>query len=266
MTKIESFIFHIEWRNVLRGLPDKVRLEVYDAIIDYGLSGTLPQLKSTAMLAFNIMKVTIDNDNRKYLSICERNRKNGLKGGRPKNPNKPKKPSGLSGLSDSIEKHHETSADKGVPQEKPNGFLGFRTPTATIEKEAPLFPPDEENAPITPKEVNPLIPPKKKVRVIPTLDEVKEYITEKGYPIDAEHFWNFYEANGWVQGRGKPIKKWKSCLTTWLKRRNDYGTTCTSQRGNEDHPSNEQVISDMLDNIAQLQQQECDGNYGEVRI
>lgn len=26
-----------------------------------------------------------------------------------------------------------------------------------------------------------------------------------------------YEANGWVQGRGKPIKDWKAAVRTWEK-------------------------------------------------
>ena len=54
---------------------------------------------------------------------------------------------------------------------------------------------------------------------IPTIEEVKEYFKEKRTWIDAEGFWNFYEANGWVQGNSKkPIKNWKSCLVTWEKR------------------------------------------------
>jgi hypothetical protein len=58
-----SFIFREDWRNAISGLPDKVKLEVYEAIIEYGLYGTLPRLKSTAMLAFNFIKNDIDQDN-----------------------------------------------------------------------------------------------------------------------------------------------------------------------------------------------------------
>src|SRR5690606_21401729 len=50
----------------------------------------------------------------------------------------------------------------------------------------------------------------------PTLEEVKEYVAEKGYDFDAEAFFHFYESNGWVQGRdGKPIKRWQSAVETW---------------------------------------------------
>ncbi len=55
--------------------------------------------------------------------------------------------------------------------------------------------------------------------VPPTVDEVAEYCKERGNNIDAESFVAFYEANGWVQGRGqKPIKNWKACVQTWERR------------------------------------------------
>ena len=61
------------------------------------------------------------------------------------------------------------------------------------------------------------IPPKTKKSPYPTLDEVKEYFAEKNTWIDPERFFAHYEANGWVQGKGKPIKNWKACLTIWEK-------------------------------------------------
>lgn len=65
----------------------------------------------------------------------------------------------------------------------------------------------------------------------PTLEEVKEYIAsekvqekmqESGVHIDPEAFWNYYETNAWVQSRGKPIKNWRACVTTWILREKDY--------------------------------------------
>ena len=57
----------------------------------------------------------------------------------------------------------------------------------------------------------------------PTLDEVRAYFAERGTSINPEAFWAHYEANGWVQSRGKPIKNWKACLTTWEHRRGEFG-------------------------------------------
>ena len=49
----------------------------------------------------------------------------------------------------------------------------------------------------------------------PTLDEVKAYCLERNNTVDAEKFFDYYETNGWVQGKGKPVKDWKACVRTW---------------------------------------------------
>ena len=50
----------------------------------------------------------------------------------------------------------------------------------------------------------------------PTIEELDEYIAEKGYAIDAEYFWHYYEARGWKLKNG-PMKSWKSALVTFEK-------------------------------------------------
>lgn len=49
----------------------------------------------------------------------------------------------------------------------------------------------------------------------PTLEEVKAYCEERNNGIDPQRFIDYYSANGWVQGKGKPIKDWKACIRTW---------------------------------------------------
>jgi len=55
----------------------------------------------------------------------------------------------------------------------------------------------------------------------PTIDEVKNYITEKGYSIDAEHFVAYYESNGWKVGKNK-MKNWRFAVVTWAKNEKQY--------------------------------------------
>jgi hypothetical protein len=55
----------------------------------------------------------------------------------------------------------------------------------------------------------------------PTLEEVKAYCLERNNNVDAEKFVDYYTANGWVQGKGKPVKDWKACIRTWEK--NSFG-------------------------------------------
>lgn len=50
----------------------------------------------------------------------------------------------------------------------------------------------------------------------PTLEQIKEYCLERNNNVDSERFFDYYEANGWVQGKSrKPIKDWKACVRTW---------------------------------------------------
>ena len=59
------------------------------------------------------------------------------------------------------------------------------------------------------------MPPRRTRFTPPTVEEVKAYCAERGNHVDADRFVDFYTANGWTQGRGKPIKDWKACVRTW---------------------------------------------------
>ena len=51
----------------------------------------------------------------------------------------------------------------------------------------------------------------------PTVEEVQNYIYEKGYHVDAESFVNFYASKGWMVGKTKMVS-WKSSVATWEQR------------------------------------------------
>ena len=51
----------------------------------------------------------------------------------------------------------------------------------------------------------------------PTIEEIRQYCLEKGYNVDAEQFFNFYESKGWVVGKS-PMKNWRAAVSTWSKR------------------------------------------------
>lgn len=54
----------------------------------------------------------------------------------------------------------------------------------------------------------------------PTVEEVRAYIAEKGYKIDAEKWWNYYDSKNWMIGKNKMVK-WKSAVATWNTRNYD---------------------------------------------
>ena len=48
----------------------------------------------------------------------------------------------------------------------------------------------------------------------PTVEEVSNYIKEKGYQIDPQYFCDYYESNGWMVGKNKMVS-WKATVNRW---------------------------------------------------
>lgn len=57
----------------------------------------------------------------------------------------------------------------------------------------------------------------------PSIEDVRSYCIERKSGVDPQVFWDFYTANGWKQGRGKPIVDWKAAVRTWERRDGQKG-------------------------------------------
>lgn len=52
--------------------------------------------------------------------------------------------------------------------------------------------------------------------VPPTLDEISSYIAEKGYKVNAQRFYDYYESGNWKTKAGKTMSaNWKQYVVTW---------------------------------------------------
>lgn len=70
----------------------------------------------------------------------------------------------------------------------------------------------------------------KRYRFIPpTVEEVEDYINEKGYRINAHKFVDYYTANGWRVGKS-PMKDWRAAVRNWS--RNNYQSDKKQGSGN----------------------------------
>ncbi len=49
----------------------------------------------------------------------------------------------------------------------------------------------------------------------PTLEEIKEYCQKRNNGVDAKKFYDYYEANDWIDQTGKKVKSWKQKIITW---------------------------------------------------
>ena len=96
-------------------------------------------------------------------------------------------------------------------------------------------------------EQRPAPAPAKKRFEPPSVEEVAEYCKERQNRINPQHFVDFYTANGWVQGKGKPIKDWRAAVRNWEQR--DQSSGPVRSRGTPEQPHSSSI--DMAD-VAKL--------------
>lgn len=72
-------------------------------------------------------------------------------------------------------------------------------------------------------------PTKAKRFVKPTLSEIKQYCIERGNKVDAQHFFDHYESNGWKVGKNS-MKNWQAAVRTWERNGYDKPTAKSSKQ------------------------------------
>ena len=77
----KSFLFNIEWVEVLDGYPTEVRHEVLDGVLEYVRSGKIINMKPLAKMAFSFIKRELDYNNERYESMVSKRSEAGRKGG-----------------------------------------------------------------------------------------------------------------------------------------------------------------------------------------
>ena len=65
----------------------------------------------------------------------------------------------------------------------------------------------------------------------PTLSEIKEYCIERNNNVDAQHFYDYYESNGWKVGKNS-MKNWQAAVRTW--ERSEYRKPNSKKNSKED--------------------------------
>ena len=176
------FKMFLRHKALFEALSDEDAGVAIKAVMDYFESG---QIERDVPPAVNVLVCAIKPDIDECADIYATRCENGKLGGRPK---------------------------RSVGnREEPYGFLrNHNEPCRTEERREKKE--ERSNKAATPPRArfNP-----------PTLEEVQAYCIERENSVDAAHFLDYYAANGWVQGKGKPIKDWKACVRTW--ERQSYG-------------------------------------------
>lgn len=183
---MEYFCAYHSYREWMTMLSDAERGRLFSALLAYSSGEAAPELSGREAVIFPAMRWNIDRDRQAYADKCERNRRNGAKGGeRP--PDAPQgkgegkgKREGKAPLTEGGTRAEGTGMEgtgmEGTGTEG-TGIEGTRTGSTRF--------------------------------VPPTLDEVRSYVAERKSPVDAQEFLDFYAAKGWMVGK-TPMKDWKA--------------------------------------------------------
>lgn len=81
------------------------------------------------------------------------------------------------------------------------------------------------------------------------LEEVLESFKEVGAEeSEALAFFDYYEANGWTQGRNKPIKDWKAAARGWIRRSHQFKKN--ERKNQRSGPADGSLIAEHLRRLA----------------
>ena len=87
-----SFILYTNYYDILKDLNDTDAGLLFKAILAYQATGEILKLPNNLDLAFRFIKNQLDIDSEKYKKFSEKQKANGLRGGRPKKEENPKNP------------------------------------------------------------------------------------------------------------------------------------------------------------------------------
>ena len=222
----DTMVYYRSFRESLRELPPDLYKVVSETIFDYAFEGIAPGPDSNAVAKalFIAIKPVIDNAHNRYDACVE----NGRKGGAPKGSRN--NPSGKAIQPNQRPNQYPNQEPNQYPNQEPNQYPNQEPnlykdkdvdKDKDIESKGGAGGSGKSNVGNTPKGTSADKPRKVAAKraafVAPSLQEVKNYISEKGYTVDAQRFIDFYEAKGWMIGKNK-MKDWRAAVRTWMRR------------------------------------------------
>lgn len=200
----DSFIFYRSFQDAIDACSQEDQLTIYKAIANYALDRKEPELSGVAKVCWVLIKPQLDANWKRY--------DNGCKGG-------------------------DYGSKGGAPKGNRNAYKGKTTPNNNVNDNVNLNDNKNDKDIIETK-----VSTKRFTK--PTLEEIKNYIAENSYTVDAERFLDYYESNGWRVGKN-PMKNWKAAVRSWQRQNNEScNTKCFSaSTGNELHS-----VFDSVDN------------------
>lgn len=193
-----SFLIYTSFYNAIKNLDDITAGRLFKGIFEYHMFKKLPVgLSERGLACFEMMQPIFDKNIDEYRKRSERNRENIQKRWRKQvdftDALEDTYTSGISGMyNDNV---NDNGNDDDNENESGNGNENDKKKENVRKKKEK----------------------KEKLFIKPTIEEVRAYCEARQNGVDAEQFFNFYEAKGWMLGKNK-IKNWKCCVHIWERR------------------------------------------------
>ena len=206
--KKESFVFYETWAEAIMQMPDKERLQVFDAIMAYGIYGTKTDLGGLAQLAINMIYNNIDDMKAKRQERAEKNRQNVLQRWQ-NNTNVYNRIQSNTNDTNGYELYHNVNVNV-------NGNVNGN---GNVKKDIEVSNSIESNKDKKNKES---VGKTRKRFIPPTLEELTEFCRQRNSTVNPVRFMAYYEANGWKVGRNG-MKNWQQSVISWECRDREEG-------------------------------------------
>ena len=209
----ESFLLYASQKEPIFSLLDiRQRGILLTALYCYASSCDLPKMDDKTLMAFSFIKSSIDYNNGLYEDRVKKQSEGGKKGAQHR-----------------AEKQAQLNAEKGT-RSTPS-IPKHTQSTPSIPKHNDMICDDmicddtgnEDERERTGESGDAFAStsPSKKF-IPPTVEQVEEYCSKKGFQINVRLFMDYYTANGWKIGKN-PMRDWRAAVRTWENRARTSG-------------------------------------------
>ena len=210
-----SFVIYTDCLEQLEVIPDAERGVLFLEVLKYARTGVVPNIDNPFLKALFLgFKNQIDRDCAKYDEVCKKRAEAGRNGGNQRVANLKQQQANESNC-----KQNQAIASKCLKVEA-NASNTQANQADSVNGSVNVYDIDINKSKGKTSRFTP-----------PTIQEIEDYIKEKGYSVDAEAFFAFYDSNGWLVGKNK-MKSWKSAITTWAKREEKQPQRPTARKTN----------------------------------
>lgn len=188
-----------------RKLPMEDRLRLYDAMLDYGETGVVPELEGPLALLWDYFQPQLELDNARYESIRAKRAKAGRLGGLASQGSR---------QSEQVPQDGQEEASKAAEAKEAKEA----TEANTIQSSTVQSNPVQSNPVQLRESIAAKAPPAPKKRFVPpTQAEIGAYVREAKLTMDPQEFVDYYTANGWKIG-SHAMKDWRAAARNWARK------------------------------------------------